>query len=285
MSIAAAGPASLAPAAAVDKLGMHVVFAIDVSPSMAARDLEPSRLEAAKSFVGAFLSSPDGAAGASVGLVAFGAEAALACPPTTDYATVLERLESLQPGVLGDGTALGQGLASAYRQIVASGSRRAVAVLLSDGEDNVGLVHPEDAAKALRGGGVRFLVVGVGSKGDVPIDYVNPVTGQRMSGEYRSGFDSDAMAAIAAAGGGDYRAAPDARSLSGLVKELGESSLAATEPYLLDDPLGVGGGRVAGRGAASSAPRRPYGRILALISMGLAAAAWAVWRLVFGGLL
>ena len=142
LSLAAAGPASEASSSSSAKAGLDIVFAIDASPSMAAKDLEPTRLDAAKELVRSFIGASDGAAGAAVGLVAFGAEAALACPPTTDYVVVLERLDAIRPGILGDGTALGLGLASALRQLAASGAARGALVLLSDGEDNVGLVHP-----------------------------------------------------------------------------------------------------------------------------------------------
>ena len=274
LSVAAAGPASETAASASANAGLGVVFAIDVSPSMAARDLEPTRLDAAKAFVRAYVEAPDGAAGAAVGLVAFGAEAALACPPTTDYAVVLERLDAVRPGVLGDGTALGLGLASAYRQIAASGSPGAVAVLLSDGEDNVGLSHPGDAARALRRRGAGLLVVGLGSKGDVPIDYVDPTTGRRMSGAYRSGFDDDAMAAIAESGGGEYRSVSDGRGLASLVAELGAMGEAAR------GEAGTGGTD----GRAVSSIKKPVGRSLFLASMALAAAGWLLRRLAFGGL-
>ena len=279
LAVAAAGPAIASPHSGASRAGLDVVFAIDASPSMAASDLEPTRLGAAKAFVRAYVESPEGAAGAAVGLVAFGAEATLACPPTTDYATVLERLEVIQPGALGDGTALGQGLASALRQIDASGAPAAVAVLLSDGEDNVGLVHPADAARALGRRGARLLVVGLGSRGDVPIDYVDPVTGRRMSGAYRSGFDEDSMAAIAAAGSGEYRSVADGRVLAALVKELGTLSSEAEGASSSVAPAGA-----RARSSRGSAPRRPAGAPFFIAAMALAAAGWALRRLALGGL-
>lgn len=287
LALAAAGPAGESGTPPASSASIDLVFAIDASPSMAASDLDPTRLDAAKAFVRAYVESPEGAAGASVGLVAFGAEAALACPPTTDYATVLERLEAIKPGILGDGTALGLGLSSAFRQLSASGAPGAVAVLLSDGEDNVGLVHPADAARALQSYGAGLLVVGLGSRGDVPIDYVDPATGQRMSGAYRSGFDDAAMSSIAAAGGGIYRTVADTRGLDALVAELGSlgaaSVAARTGSGAADIPKSalMAGGTMPGGGGAA---KRPVGRLLFLAAMGLAAAGWAIRRLLFGGL-
>lgn len=278
LSVAAAGPASVAESAGRANAGADVVFVLDASPSMAARDLEPTRLEAAKAFVLSWLGSPEGASGAAVGLVAFGAEAALACPPTVDYAVVAERLALIRPGILGDGTAIGQGLASAYRQVKASGAARALVVLLSDGEDNVGLVHPADAARAVAASGAALLVVGLGSRGDVPIDYVDPDSGQRMSGAYRSGFDDAALAAVAAAGGGEYRSAGDAKSLEALATTLGDSVSGLAPSERSED-----GGRVSAPGPADSS-RRPLGRALVLAAMALAAVGWALRALALGGL-
>ena len=275
LALAAAGPAGESGDVPSSNIGIDLVFAIDASPSMAAGDLDPTRLEAAKAFVRAYVESPEGAAGAAVGLVAFGAEAALACPPTTDYATVLERLETIKPGILGDGTALGLGLSSAFRQLAASGAPGAVAVLLSDGEDNVGLVHPADAARALDAYGAGLLVVGLGSRGDVPIDYVDPATGQRMSGAYRSGFDDAAMSSIAAAGGGIYRTVDDTRALAALAAELGDLGSASVAARSGTGAAMPGGGIAA---------KRPVGRPLFLAAMALAALGWAIRRLLFGGL-
>ncbi len=266
---AAAGPVAERSRASWTNAGGLVVFAIDVSPSMAASDMEPTRLGAARDLVRGFIESADGAGGAAVGIIAFGADAALACPPTTDYATALARLESLEPGMLGEGTALGQGLASAARLVAVAGAERAAVALLSDGEDNVGRVHPADAARSLASLGARFIVVGMGSKGEVPIDYVDPKTGQRLSGLYRSGFDSAALADIAGSGGGNYRSAADRRALEDLGPDL--AGLARRE----------GNPDVPARGyAARTSAARPF----FLAALALAAVAWGLRRLVLGGL-
>ncbi len=276
-SVAAAGPASEIPVSSTAKSGFVLVFAVDSSPSMAARDLEPTRLDAAKALVRVYLESPDGAAGAAVGLVAFGAEAALACPPTTDYKVVSDRLEAILPGVLGDGTAIGLGLANALRQVAASGSPRSAVVLLTDGEDNVGLVHPEDAAAAIGRHGTDLMVVGLGSRGDIPIEYIDPASGQKMSGAYRSDFNQASMEALALAGGGEYRSADDPGSLDTLAVRLGAlGTLDADGAFALSAPMfpAVRAGTV----------RVPVGKPLFGLALSLIAAAWIINRLILGGL-
>ena len=108
--VAAAGPARVERHLLYLSRGNEVIFALDISPSMAASDFVPTRLEAAKSIIALFLSERRNE---TVGLVAFGGEAALVCPPTLDYEALRRRLADLQPGALGEGTAIGSGLGTA----------------------------------------------------------------------------------------------------------------------------------------------------------------------------
>ena len=93
--VASAGPARVERRLLYLSRGNEVIFALDISPSMAASDFEPTRLEAAKSIIALFLSERRNE---SVGLVAFGGEAALVCPPTLDYEALRRRLADLRPG-------------------------------------------------------------------------------------------------------------------------------------------------------------------------------------------
>lgn len=266
LCVAAAGPSSAADSSAFPKAGLCVVFAIDASPSMAALDLEPSRLGAAKALIEKYLDAPDGAAGASVGLVAFGGEAALVCPPTVDYKTVADRLDAVSPGALGDGTAIGQGLASALGQVLASGARSSAVILMTDGEDNAGEVHPVDVAVEFGRRGTSLVVVGVGTRGEVPIDYVDPSNGLRMTGTYRSGYDEAALTRIADAGGGTYKAAAGNAELSSLLPAF--TSIAPVRD------------QAPGRRMND---RIPSGRYWLAACMALAALSWSIGALVLRG--
>lgn len=268
LCVALAGPLGIETGASRARGDVDIVFVVDVSPSMAAMDVEPSRLEASKRLVAGFLEPDGGTAGSSVGIVAFGAEAALVCPPTTDYATVLARLATLDPGMLGDGTAVGQGLATALGHALAGGGRRKAAVLLTDGDDNAGVVHPADAAAAYARAGVRLTVAGIGSAGDAPIEYVDPSTGERFSGTYRGHFDEGTLAALATATGGEYLAAVDSAALA---RVAGEAALVPG----VDPPDEL---------LAPSAARHPAGRPFVLLAMAAAALGWCVRRVALGGL-
>lgn len=242
--IAAAGPARVSRRILYLSRGNEIIFVLDVSPSMAAADFQPDRLESAKAIIDGFLSSRRNE---SIGLVAFGAEAALVCPPTLDYPALRRSLLELKPGIFGDGTALGSGLATALAHSASSQAPEKYIVLLTDGENNAGAMAPATVVAMAARRGVSVSVVGVGSKGEVPLSYVDPATGLRRTGSYRSDFDSASLEALARAGSGNYYAAESVNALRKAFDSISErsSSLARTrsvseEESLLGPVLGLG---------------------------------------------
>ncbi len=221
--LAAAGPAIASSRVVYLERGAEAMLVLDVSPSMAASDFEPTRLDAAKSIIDGFLAARRNE---TVGLVAFGGEAALVCPPTADYASVASRLASLSPGAYGEGTAIGSGIATAVAHIARSEAAEKFVILLTDGESNAGAIDPRTAARAARRFGAELSVVGIGSSGDVPVEYADPRTGEKRSGIYRSGFDARPMEELAEAGGGSYFPAASREALARAFSSLSERSLA-----------------------------------------------------------
>ncbi|MDR1129324.1 MAG: VWA domain-containing protein [Treponema sp.] len=221
---AAAGPELLTTRRVWLDRGADIFFIIDVSPSMAGMDIDgKSRFDAARKLIGDFaLNRPSDA----VGLAAVGEEAALILPPTIDRELLLERLDSLRIGELGDGTALGMGLSVAALHIRESGARHRAVVLITDGENNAGSVHPETAAAAIRGLGASLWVIGIGSSGEVAVDYVDPVLNVRRTGTFESRFDPESLRAIARKGGGTYIAAPSGAAFASAFDRLDKSELA-----------------------------------------------------------
>ena len=192
--------------------GADVMFVIDISPSMSALDMDGnSRFNVARDLLVEFAEKRPSD---SIGLVAVGTDAALLLPPTTDRGILQARLQQLQVGELGDATALGMGLAVAAFHLERSAARRRVAVLLTDGENNAGAIHPETAASMLRDMGVSFWVIGIGSGGIVPIDFIDPRTRIRHTGLYDSAFDVETLRRLSHAGGGTYLAAPTAHAFA-----------------------------------------------------------------------
>ncbi|MDR3284058.1 MAG: VWA domain-containing protein [Treponema sp.] len=208
---ALAGPAIARQEKVYTSHGTEIIFVIDVSPSMAAQDMAGmTRLEAAKEAI-RFLTQEQN--GAAYGLALTASEAVLAAPPTLDTAAFAASLDALMVGALGDGSALGDGLSVAVWHLSSSSAPKKCAVLLTDGENNGGSIHPETAAALARSKGITIYAVGIGARGSAPISYSDPLTGAVYSGFLDSQFDEEALRRIAAEGGGNYFSVPSLDSL------------------------------------------------------------------------
>ena len=143
----------------VKERGVDIIVAVDVSNSMMAADMEPTRLEQARRVVRRLLSELPGQ---RIGLVPFAGDAFLQCPLTTDYAIVQEMLAYLGPNIIGEqGTDIGRAI-EVSRQAFAEGSTGTkVLVLITDGEDHEGAV--DEQAELARGEGVRIFTLGLGT--------------------------------------------------------------------------------------------------------------------------
>ena len=190
--------------------GADILFVIDVSPSMAGIDMGGrNRFDVAKLLISDFA---DMRAQDAIGVVAVGQDAALIVPLTTDRISLNSRLDSIMIGEMGDGTALGTGLALAALHINKSQAPRRAVILITDGENNAGSIHPEAAATVLGEMGVSLWVIGVGSGGVIPISYVDPVTQIHRAGYYDSRYDPQTLQIIAERGQGHWIHAPRAEA-------------------------------------------------------------------------
>ncbi|MCQ2982910.1 MAG: VWA domain-containing protein [Treponemataceae bacterium] len=180
--------------------GSDVLFVVDTSPSMAALDIGTgSRLDAAITVISQLATSQNGA---FYSLVAMGSEAALIVPPTQDTEHFLNRIHNLHVGELGDGTAIGTGLATGVYHLVKSSAPQKCIILLTDGENNSGAIHPVTAANLAASNDISVYTVALGTQGNVPVEYTDPNTGKVYSGYLDSHFDSSFLSTIAAATGG-----------------------------------------------------------------------------------
>ena len=203
--------------------GADIIFILDVSPSMAAIDMGgKNRYEAGKTMLAQFAHKRPTD---SIGLVAFGEDAVLLLPPTSDRQALESRLEQLRIGELGDNTALGMGIAVAAYHLDKSGAKRKIAVLITDGESNAGSIHPETAASLLRELGISFWVIAVGSMGEVPIDYVEPHTKIRRTGIFDSRYDSESLMRLCAAGGGTFLSAVTADAFASAFSHIDDAEI------------------------------------------------------------
>ena len=196
-------------------LGTDIVFVIDTSPSMSAKDVDGGqRLEAAKNAIYMLTNKNDGS---RYGLVGLGSSAAVLVPPTSDQTFFSERLSQITAGAFGNGSAIGDGLSTAVCHLVSSSAQKKCIVLLTDGENNAGEIHPETAAQLASDNKITIYVVGIGSKGKVPIEYTDPVTGRLYSGYLDSNFNPASLKKISDIANGRYFEALTINELSDIL--------------------------------------------------------------------
>lgn len=151
--------------------GIDLVIALDVSGSMMAMDFKPDRLEASKDIAMEFI---DGRPNDRIGLVIFSGETFTQCPLTTDHAVLKNLFRDIHSGMIDDGTALGDGLATAVNRLRGSKAISKVIILLTDGCHNMGALDPRSAAEIAKLYGIRIYTVGVGTIGQAPYPVQTP---------------------------------------------------------------------------------------------------------------
>ena len=198
--------------------GADILFVLDTSPSMAARDINGmKRIDAAKEAIEILAKDNSGA---SYGLVSMGSEAALVVPSTVDYEYFGNRVSSISLGEMGDGTAIGTGISLAVFHLSKSAAPRKCIVLLTDGENNAGEIHPETAARLAAKNGITLYAVGIGTRGSVPLEYRDPRSGKSYSGYFDSSFDSVPLEKLATDLGGRYYGVESVAALSSALSSI-----------------------------------------------------------------
>jgi len=183
-------------------LGTDIIFVVDTSPSMAAKDIDGTRrIDAAKNAIINLTQSHDGY---RYGLVLLGSNAYVSVPPTTDNSIFAKKLDEIQVGILGNGSAIGDGLSTAICHLASSSAPKKCIILLTDGENNAGEIHPETAAKLASENSITLYVIGIGTRGTVPIEYTDLKTGKLYSGYLESDYNAASLKKIAGIGAGRY---------------------------------------------------------------------------------
>ena len=199
--------------------GIDIVMAMDISGSMLAEDFKPNRLEAAKKVAADFI---DGRQNDRMGLVVFAGEAFTQVPLTIDHHVLLKQLGAVKSGVVRDGTALGDGLATAINRIKDSEAKSKVIILLTDGMNNQGSVDPLSAAEIAALYNIRLYTIGVGARGKAPFpfrDQFGRVHYQNIDVE----IDEDLMKQMASAtGDGQYFRATNRKALQEIFDQIDE---------------------------------------------------------------
>lgn len=199
--------------------GIDIVIALDISGSMLARDFQPDRLEAAKNVATEFIS---GRTNDKIGLVVFSGESFTQCPLTTDHAVLINLFNDIQSGMIEDGTAIGNGLATAVSRLKESQAISRVVILLTDGENNRGEIAPVTAAEIAKTYGIRVYTVGVGTIGTAPypMQIQTPFGVQTQIRDVEVKIDEETLQKIADLTDGKYFRATDNNKLKQIYEEI-----------------------------------------------------------------
>lgn len=200
----------------VNSEGIDIVLSIDISGSMLAQDLKPNRIEAAKKVAEEFISSrlTD-----RIGLVTFSGESFTLSPLTTDKNILLRQIKNVQVGQLKDGTAIGMGLGTAVGRMENSKAVSKIVILLTDGENNSGLIDPITALEIAKSYKTRVYTIGVGSKGNAPFPF-QTTDGQVIMKDVPVQIDEDLLKKIAKETGGKYFRATNTSTLRNIYQEI-----------------------------------------------------------------
>ncbi|MFI5219429.1 MAG: VWA domain-containing protein [Bacteroidia bacterium] len=212
---ALARPQSTSKGQNVTSEGISIVLSMDVSSSMLAEDLKPNRIEAAKRVALDFI---DERQNDLIGLVIFGGESFTQCPITSDHSVLKNLMDGVRSGFLEDGTAIGEGLATAISRLKDSKAKSKVIILLTDGVNNAGSIAPLTAGEIAKTFGIRVYTIGVGKNGTAPYPVKTPFGIQYQDMEVQ--IDEAVMKQISDATDGKYFRATNNKSLKEIYAEI-----------------------------------------------------------------
>lgn len=221
--IALARPRTYEKITEVDSEGIDIVMAMDVSTSMLARDLYPDRINASKEIATEFL---DQRKSDRIGIVVFAGESFTQCPLTTDKRTLINLMNEISTDLLDDGTAIGNGLATAVLRLTESDAKSRVVILLTDGENNSGEVSPQTATEMAKLHGIRVYTIGVGKEGLAKYPVSTPWGTQLQDVQVK--IDEPLLKSIAQETGGKYFRATDNTTLAEIYNEINQMETGRT---------------------------------------------------------
>lgn len=196
--------------------GIDIVISLDISSSMLAEDIKPNRLVASKELAADFI---DKRISDRIGINVFARESFTVVPPTLDYSLVKSMLETVDLGMVRDGTAIGMGIATAVNRLRDSQAESKVIILLTDGMNNSGEIDPITAGEIADTYGIRIYTVGIGSRGTAPYPVDDPIFGRRYQ-NVQVNIDEEMLQQISQQTGGRYWRATDLEQYTEIYQEI-----------------------------------------------------------------
>jgi len=215
--IAIARPRSSKIFEATSVEGVDIMLIMDVSTSMLAQDFKPDRLSASKDIAIEFVSQRQTD---RIGLTVFAGESFIQCPPTTDRATLINLIAKVQTGLISDGTAIGNGLATAVSRLRDSDAKSKVAILMTDGVNNSGNVTPQSSGEIAKLHRIRVYTIGIGTNGTAPYPMQTPYGVQMIQQPVE--IDEALLKDIATQTGGEYFRATNNTKLVEIYSQINE---------------------------------------------------------------
>jgi Ca-activated chloride channel homolog len=204
----------------IQKQGIDIMLAIDLSLSMLATDFKPNRLEVAKDVAATFVQQRPYD---RIGLVSFSGEAFTQCPITSDHEILLKALKDLKSGTLLDGTAIGMGLGTAVNRIQNSQAKSKVIILLTDGVNNTGYLQPLQAAELAKTFGIKVYTIGIGTNGLAMMPIGRDDNGEPFFDMAQVTIDEATLIRIAdLSNGGQYFRAHDKKELQKVYEQINQ---------------------------------------------------------------
>ncbi len=208
--------------------GIDIMLAMDISGSMLAMDFKPDRLEAGKKIAESFIQARTTD---RIGLVVYAGKSFTQCPLTTDHAVLKNLMSEIKHGMIPDGTAIGNGLATAVDRLRDSEAKSKVIVLLTDGTNNKGNIPPLTAAEIAKTFGVRVYTIGLGTNGKAPFPF-QLADGRVYVENIEVKIDEKTLRDIAELTGGNYYRATKNEDLEAIyaeIDQLEKSKIQVTE--------------------------------------------------------
>ena len=216
----------------VEREGVEIMLAIDVSNSMLARDLEPTRIERTKYAVEKVLEGLDED---KIGVVVFAGDAYVQLPITSDYLTARNFVAQIAPNMVSkQGTALGSAISTAASSFTSESGDSRVIILITDGEN-----HEDDPIAAARHAaeqGIKIYTIGVGTPEGAPIelggDFIRDQNGEIVV----SKLDETTLQEIALLTGGAYiRADNRSMGLQEIVSDINDTQKAKLSTMMFEE--------------------------------------------------
>lgn len=215
--VALARPQSISTDEKVSTYGIDIVLSIDISGSMLAKDFKPDRIQATKRVAAEFI---DSRPSDRIGLVLFAAESFTQVPVTSDHRVLKNQLERVEYGMLDDGTAIGMGIGSAVNRLKDSDAKSKIIILMTDGENNAGMIDPITATEAAMQFDIKIYTIGVGSKGQALMPAYRMPNGQLKFEYMPVNIDEDLLKRISKMTDAKYFRAQDEKELQAIYDEI-----------------------------------------------------------------